>query len=409
MKNATFYDIHCHAMNLSHPNILAFFGRVRVERRGFRDAFFGPYSSFLLQRPITKMKNLLSVMENDMGSFFMLMEDDLAGTYLKDGREPLIRDRVLSIGGREYDRIVITPLIMDFEHPFSYDESIYYNRPASKPINEQVVDVVGGIRQYRKERPDGMLEIYPFLGVNTRHYTLKQLEALLQKYFGMYRPLNTLFRNVFAAMPNLTITLQSLGNFNFAGVKLYPPLGFDPWPEDDPSELEKVRYLYEFCEKKGIPITTHCAASGFVVIDAKTADLYTSPGRWSVPLGEYPNLKVNFAHMGRQYGGVRGGRPTEWLETIFSYIETYPNVYTDFSFIGAEPSFYEQLLELLPEPDSARTGRFLDRIMFGSDFMINLLEIESYDEYIRRFSDSVLPPEWKERFCSANPETFLFG
>ena len=79
MKNATFYDIHCHAMNLSHPNILAFIGRVRIERRGFRDAFFGPYSSFLLQRPLTKLKNLLSVMENDMGSYFMLMEDDLAG------------------------------------------------------------------------------------------------------------------------------------------------------------------------------------------------------------------------------------------------------------------------------------------------------------------------------------------
>ena len=301
MRNDTFYDIHCHAMNLSHPNLLALLGRLKVERHGIRDTLFGPYASFFFGKPFVRMKNLLSVIENDLGSFFMLIEDDLAGKYLKDERNRSCQDRMLTVGGRSYGRIVLTPLIMDFEYRNMNDGEIHYNRPPSKPINQQIVDIANGIKQYRRQRPEGMLEIYPFLGMNTRNHSLKQLENLMQKYFGLYRPMSTVFKNAFVGLPSINISLQVLGNYLFSGVKLYPLLGFDPWPADDSAELEKVRFLYDFCMRKQIPLTTHCSESGFTVIQEKTALRYASPERWVQVLKEFPTLKVNFAHMGRQY------------------------------------------------------------------------------------------------------------
>ena len=86
----------------------------------------------------------------------------------------------------------------------------------------------------------------------------------------------------------------------------------------------------------------------------------------------------------------------------------YPNVYTDFSFIGTEPDFYRTLSELIVQYAPVQEESLKKRILFGSDFMINLIEIDSYYDYIARFSDSELSSEQKHAFCSENPERFLF-
>jgi hypothetical protein len=38
-------------------------------------------------------------------------------------------------------------------------------------------------------------------------------------------------------------------NYIFAGIKLYPPLGYDPWPAKN-EEREKVKLLYHKCLEK---------------------------------------------------------------------------------------------------------------------------------------------------------------
>ena len=69
----------------------------------------------------------------------------------------------------------------------------------------------------------------------------------------------------------------------FFGVKLYPPLGFDPWPQDT-NELKKVRYLYSFCEKNRVPIITHCDDQGFKGINPLEAWKFTDPASWKTVL-----------------------------------------------------------------------------------------------------------------------------
>ncbi len=52
----------------------------------------------------------------------------------------------------------------------------------------------------------------------------------------------------------------------------------------------------------------------------------------------------------------------------------------------------------------------MSRILFGSDFMINLTGVESYNKYLEIFSESLdLSGEEKEQFCAVNAKRFLFG
>ncbi|MCX7922664.1 MAG: amidohydrolase [Clostridia bacterium] len=473
MKDKKFYDNHFHAMNLSHPYLLAFVQRFNLQLLLAANAFLGGFASAFIGKKINKIKNLFSVMENDTKSFFILVED-----YLKESE--LIKDGHLVIGENKYSKIVLTPLIIDFGFKGADNPDIFYNKASQKPVLDQILDVLNGIREYTKERPDGIFEIYPFLGINTKNYHLKDetsekvikvpnLERLneglknkvkykekskklvfygrmsineyeeliklfvderdknsikriyqysqdvgqggtlldtLDKYFGEYIGTSD---DLFSNMGGFEGDIDSVKSNYFAGIKLYPPLGFDPWPEDDEEELEKVKYLYEYCCRKRIPITTHCNNGGFSVLDKKEARRYTSPARWEKVLQKYPDLKINFAHFGGQ-SEIMGIIPVrEWFNTVLTLITKYEYVYADFSYNGVNPKTYRDLRKAVHNlPDGAKE-KVLNRILFGSDFCVNLIDIDSYNEYLDKFSKiDVFNDDEKDMFCRINSERFLF-
>ena len=168
-----FYDIHCHAMNMSHPNFLAFLKRLEeilytdadkfLKKNKFiilfavnilliRFLFFKKFDhnnvtklleKLGLEKYPTRAKNLLATMENDAGSFFLLMEECLMDGLVQNGK--------LVIDNMEYDKIVITPLVMDFGTKTTYyDKAHYNNKPVKKPVVEQIIDLFNGIRNYKK-------------------------------------------------------------------------------------------------------------------------------------------------------------------------------------------------------------------------------------------------------------------
>jgi len=50
------------------------------------------------------------------------------------------------------------------------------------------------------------------------------------------------------------------------------------------------------------------------------------------------------------------------------------------------------------------------RILFGSDYVINLIWSESYNEYLYNFiQTNHLDDRQKELMCEINPKKFLFG
>ena len=280
MKERKFYDIHTHAMNLSHPYLLPFVQRLKIDQLLMLSSLLSilwvlgrPITKLVIEQKLNRVKNLLSVMENDIGSFFLLMEQ-----YLKDDENLWGKGRGLNIGGNSYQKFVLAPLMIDFGYKGIKDPAIYYNRPAQKPIVEQVIDVFNGIKKYRRASQDEIFEIYPFLGLNTANYDMGRLEKMLDKYFADYEGSpEALLSN----MGKFDGDIEHIGSNFFAGIKVYPPLGFDPWPDKvkHRAEFDKVCYLYRYCCKKGIPITAHGSEGGFVVVPKKRQREYTSISR----------------------------------------------------------------------------------------------------------------------------------
>jgi len=407
-----FYDIHCHVHTLSHPSFLAMIQTLRMRRL---EAIYSQITSFeylassFFHRGGEKLRNMLSVMENEPGDIFILMEDDLAGAYAKAAEEtPLLMDGRLRVGDREYSRLILSPLLMDFNQPGPYKPDTYYDKYPRKTIEAQIVDVLLGIREYRRDRPDGLLEIHPFLGINPKAYSADTLARFLDEWFSDFTRDREEARRAFEAMDSLVIGDTRRKHSPFAGIKLYPPLGFDPWPDEGP-EREKVEILYSFAEKKGIPIITHCDDGGFRILPLEDSWRQTSPSRYRPALERYPRLIIDFAHLGAQYSmPMRLSPPTQWRDEIFSLMGEFPGVYGDFSFNGALPGYYDSLIAALGHIPPRERELVEKRILFGSDFMVNLLKVRSYADYYRIFSKSALDSVLKQAFVSNNPRRFLF-
>lgn len=405
-------------MNLTHPAFFAFVQNIRRENAGdlLREIFtlheYMPSRkrSEKKAKPGTSIVNLIRVMEEGIGGMFCLMEDDLFGVFRSDGREPFLKNGRLRLGSNSYTRMILTPLLMDFNVSGVDTGGIYYNRSPEKPLVKQIGDMFEGIKIYRRRRPGGFFDIFPFLGVNPALYSLKSLGKLFSRYLGFFPLPRGLFSKAFTFASRLDITSELSGRGLFSGLKLYPPLGFDPWPDGDPDELEKVLFIYEYCSSKGIPITTHCDDLGFRAVPVRKSMTYSDPARWRPVFERFPELKVNFAHFGRQYKrryGIVVQR--SWFREIIRLCLDYPNVYTDLSFTGCRPGFYLFLSRELAKMRPAGRDILLGRIMFGSDFMINLLEVPSYYDYLRIFEDSPLDEATKDLLFSKNPAAFLFG
>ena len=205
----TFYDIHCHAFNLSHPSLYGFLENLRHSNAGdlLKEVFtlseFMPIRNLATTR--RHLRNLLAVMEHDVGGMFLLMEDDLSGKFRSARDTAFLHDDVLSIGGNSYDRIILTPLLIDFNTPALSADDIYYNRPPKKLLQKQIDDTLNGIRFYLKERPKGLLEIYPFIGLNPANYSLAQVQKIMNDYFGLHAISRHLFYKAFQAMNHLDV------------------------------------------------------------------------------------------------------------------------------------------------------------------------------------------------------------
>lgn len=517
-----FYDIHCHAFNLSHANLIAIIKRLFSEfARTSRKGVFIPLLIFspiilIMAIPILfflglaflffpntikklfiklfdifgyKIMNFLSIMQNDLGSQFIILDDDV-----KD----LFKNKPIEIGENKYDKIVLTPLMMDFGYKgIDSFKNIHYNKIYRKTIAEQATDLFNGIKKYRDNRPDinhneegdedkekGIFEIYPFLGLNTQNYPLEDetsatmdkrkpkldslpeelrdkikffpprfhfrgemneeerekikaifkgvdkdrieriyensqnieerndLKKLLDKYFKDFSPeespedrYNNLYQK-FLEMKDYDGDIDNLGGYNFAGIKIYPPLGFNPWPVNDEIELQKVCYLYNYCQEKSIPITTHCSKGGFRVVGKETTEEYNSPVTWKKVLDEYPELKLNFAHFG---GKLSAGK---WQKKIVELIlnDKYPNVYVDISYVSFNDKSYKSLEKTINKlcKSEEENGKVKSKILFGTDFSVNLFEINSYQDYIKFFANTDKFTKNKNSFCCKNPQEFLF-
>lgn len=110
---------------------------------------------------------------------------------------------------------------------------------------------------------------------------------------------------------------------------------------------KRYRAIYEYCEKKGLPVVIHMATtfSSGVPLD------YARPVHMDEVAIDYPELRIVMAHMGHP-----------WEAELIAAIRKQPNLYADVSALYYRPWQFYNTMRLLTEY-GAQT-----KVFFGSDY-----------------------------------------
>lgn len=200
----------------------------------------------------------------------------------------------------------------------------------------------------------------------------------------------------------------------FAGIKMYPPLGYHPGYQDQQFNSDEVngalKALYEWCEADRVPITTHASLGGAYspqVIKENREEELGRPGNWEDVLDIHPNLVLNLAHYGGNWRTYPDQEDTayEWRQTIRQLIESFDHVYADVSCNEtalAKEKSDDYFVELKTDLGLDKIG---DRLLFGTDWP---MFYHSWNEarFTEPFVKNLSRDEFKKLACD-NPRRFL--
>jgi predicted TIM-barrel fold metal-dependent hydrolase len=211
---------------------------------------------------------------------------------------------------------------------------------------------------------------------------------------------------------------------NFFGVKIYPSLGYLP-------SNSKLMQIYEACEAKRIPVTTHCGGgtlhsshcrieniqgqrmdennqpvniieSRWFLTRGSYADYFNHPKNWEPVLYAFPKLKLNLAHFGgdTQWEKLVRGKNNTWVSRIMDMMTRYENVYADFSFNIWDHKIYD-----IFRKEIENNALIAERTLYGSDYYMVVTEGHFRSikiDFITAMGDSVM-----QKIAVENPKRFL--
>lgn len=218
----------------------------------------------------------------------------------------------------------------------------------------------------------------------------------------------------------LSIIRKYIEEEYFAGLKMYPPLGYYPFDE-------RLDQVFAYAEKNQIPITSHCARGGVFYKGEITdemrkhpmtgkvyqkrrnkffTDIFTDPDNYEYLLAKYPNLKLNLAHFGgfdewEKYlqNSIDEDNEQSWFEKIRTLLKKHPNLYTDISYT----LFNKELIPLLKI--TLQDEALKDKILFGSDYYMVEQEL-SEKQFSINLRANLGEQEYRQ-IAELNPKVFL--
>jgi predicted TIM-barrel fold metal-dependent hydrolase len=290
-------------------------------------------------------------------------------------------------------------------------------------FNRTKDDLKEMIEYFKGKLSDSVREIKDIKLVGSFKKQLLEVERLREKYPGKVLPFLAADPRRFNIVGMVKKNVSKAGPYY--GVKVYTPNGYSP---TDPDMLK----IYEYCSAKNLPVTAHCSHVGFAsfentikinglindpekgLIELKKenysfsipflgkdwveerASVLNDPIIWEEVLERFPNLKLNLAHFGKWDKG------NIWQEKIFNMMNKYPNLYTDLS-CYAEIEVLDEFKERYWKRASDSVRK---RIMYGSDYYLNLVFTDSFKEYLENFK-KVFSPEEFNQISMINPRRFL--
>lgn len=197
-------------------------------------------------------------------------------------------------------------------------------------------------------------------------------------------------------------------NDGFAGIKLYPNLGYMPTHP----ELMKV---FKVAEEKDVPVLTHCSTGGvrYHGMSQAQAAAFGHPSNYIPILKAYPNLRICLAHFGGidEWQNYLNGEMKDlngqdnWVWSIYRMMTSgdYPNLYTDISYTmwAGDDSVTIHPLKVLLSNQHVR-----EHVLFGSDYY--MVEREQRTErQVSMNMRSILGEALFEQLAYTNPKAYL--
>lgn len=288
-------------------------------------------------------------------------------------RHALADELIADAERQEFQMKVMTPLLVDF------DEWLYEDVKSSMPKQVRVMELVA------------------------RRAALGSKKVPVVLNFAGFDPLREVaFRaGTEGSFSSLEIVRKALAESGFAGVKLYPPMGFrasgnrGPYPRRtltklgfDPSQRldETLDDLYRLCTELDAPIMAHGAASNGA---GEQYDTRADPAYWIPVFEKYPELRVCLAHFGefdkKSHGQRRPLPDSSWEWVLGRYIKAHPKrpVFVDISYMSEALSSEIERTNLANNL-KAWVQRFdpkLRHIIYGSDWIMVGKE-RGYENYL---------------------------
>ena len=126
-------------------------------------------------------------------------------------------------------------------------------------------------------------------------------------------------------------------------------MGFHP-------QSKPMDAVYQYCSDHNLPIIFHCGMGGFPPSTTWKYFDFGNPLNFEQVIKKYPNLKIDFAHLG-------SSDPTcEWANTIIRLVNENDNMYSDLACYTS----IDQLTPMKKFWDG--NPKLKTRLMFGADF-----------------------------------------
>jgi len=181
-------------------------------------------------------------------------------------------------------------------------------------------------------------------------------------------------------------------------VKLYPPMGFapfgnthvDPKPWRSASWLPPIvkengfgerldgalRDLYEWCVTEDVPVMAHTNASNGPNRDFEAL---AGPKYWAMALDAFPRLRASFGHFGAVVSRADNQPNAEAFLALMRPTPIAPGsrAFADSAYFSEaldDPKALEDALVALFELDARNQKTLISRFMFGTDWMMLVLE-----------------------------------
>jgi predicted TIM-barrel fold metal-dependent hydrolase len=153
------------------------------------------------------------------------------------------------------------------------------------------------------------------------------------------------------------------------GVKLYPPMGFQPSgnlaslpiPGGGLPIETSLWDLYRWCADNGVPILAHTGEKNYAPNGEEAAD----PENWRPVLEKYPDLRIDLAH----FGGQTEPNSYKWQQTAIGLFGSFHNVYADVACLvpelDAPPNYWPKL-----KTEVGGNRSIAGRLLYGSDWSL---------------------------------------